>query len=70
SYLDAVSFKKIEERVATLLPALLLARVDGKSPVEYLTEENRGLVRAVARELLPNASTLRQVRDAWQRSST
>jgi aminoglycoside phosphotransferase (APT) family kinase protein len=70
SYLAGVSFERIEERVATLLPALLLARVDGKSPVEYLTEENRRRVRAVARELLPNASTLRQVRDAWQRSST
>ena len=62
--------QRVEERVATLLPALLLARVDGKSPVEYLTEENRSLVRTAARELLPNASTLRQVRDAWQRSST
>ena len=70
TYLQGVAFPGVEERVATLLPALLLARVDGKSPVEYLTEENRSLVRAAARKLLPNASTLRQVRDAWQRSST
>lgn len=31
---DAAAF---EQRTALLLPALLLARVDGKSPVEYLT---------------------------------
>jgi aminoglycoside phosphotransferase (APT) family kinase protein len=70
SYLDSVSFPGIEERTASLLPALLLARVDGKSPVEYLTEDDRKLVRTVARELLPAASSLKQVRDAWQRSST
>lgn len=35
----------VEARVAALLPALLLARVDGKSPVEYLSEANRALVR-------------------------
>jgi len=27
----------LEQRAAQLLPALLLARVDGKSPVEYIT---------------------------------
>ena len=36
-----------------LLPGLLLARVDGKSPVEYLTEDaQRDTVRRVARALL------------------
>jgi tRNA A-37 threonylcarbamoyl transferase component Bud32 len=39
----------IEHRAATLLPALLLARVDGKSPVEYLIDESeRELVRSIA----------------------
>jgi hypothetical protein len=28
----------LDARTATLLPGLLLARVDGKSPVEYLTD--------------------------------
>jgi len=70
SYLNGVLFPSIEERAAALLPALLLARVDGKSPVEYLTPQNKEVVRTVARELLPAASTLGQVRDAWQRSST
>jgi tRNA A-37 threonylcarbamoyl transferase component Bud32 len=41
----------LEQRVARLLPALLLARVDGKSPVEYLTsEEDRLFVRRTAIE--------------------
>jgi len=40
-------------RVAALLPALMLARIDGKSPVEYLTESiQRDEVRAFARALL------------------
>jgi hypothetical protein len=36
----------LEERVYRLLPMLMLARVDGKSPLEYLTDESkRGRVR-------------------------
>jgi aminoglycoside phosphotransferase (APT) family kinase protein len=43
----------IEERAARHLAFLLLARVDGKSPAEYLTEEAvRGLVRRTALELI------------------
>lgn len=38
----------LEARVCHLLPALMLARVDGKSPVEYLTEESRTTVRNLA----------------------
>lgn len=39
----------LEARAATLLPGLLLARVDGKSPVEYLSEgPQREAVRRVA----------------------
>jgi hypothetical protein len=61
----------VEARTATLLPALLLARVDGKSPVEYLSQPQKDLVRATARRLLGgNAQTLQQIRDEWQRSST
>ena len=29
----------LDARTAALLPALMLARIDGKSPVEYLTDE-------------------------------
>ena len=49
----------MESRTAALLPALLLARVDGKSPVEYLGAADREFVRRVALELIaaPVAST-------------
>jgi hypothetical protein len=57
----------IEARAAQLLPALMLARVDGKSPVEYITEErDKERVRKVARFLLTDrAERLETVRDAW-----
>jgi aminoglycoside phosphotransferase (APT) family kinase protein len=42
----------VEQRLARLLPCLLLARVDGKSPVEYLDENERAAVRAVSRPLI------------------
>jgi aminoglycoside phosphotransferase (APT) family kinase protein len=42
----------LEARVAGLVPALMLARVDGKSPVEYLSEQGRTEVRAVALGML------------------
>ncbi len=35
----------LEKRVAKLLPALMLARVDGKSPVEYLQSQIQARVR-------------------------
>jgi aminoglycoside phosphotransferase (APT) family kinase protein len=42
-----------ERRTAALLPGLMLARIDGKSPVEYLTDDRRkNEVRAFARALL------------------
>jgi aminoglycoside phosphotransferase (APT) family kinase protein len=58
---------RLERRAASLLPGLLLARVDGKSPVEYLTSEAaRELVRRVARPLLlAPPTTLAVVRAAW-----
>jgi aminoglycoside phosphotransferase (APT) family kinase protein len=57
----------LEQRAASLLPGLLLARVDGKSPVEYLTTEaSREVVRYVARNLLAiSPRTLARVRSAW-----
>jgi aminoglycoside phosphotransferase (APT) family kinase protein len=70
-YLGAISLPGVEERTAALLPALLLARVDGKSPVEYLTAQDKDTVRSVTRELLARPpATLDQVRHAWQRFST
>lgn len=58
---------RLEERAAHLLPALLLARVDGKSPVEYVTlEAQRALVRSVAIALLrAPARRLQDVERTW-----
>ena len=57
----------LEARAAALLPGLFLARVEGKSPVEYLTEEAaRARVRRVARDLLRQpVRRLSQVAGAW-----
>jgi hypothetical protein len=41
-----------ESRICRLLPALMLGRVDGKSPVEYLDDAERGLVRRIARQFI------------------
>lgn len=58
----------IEARVAHLLPGLLLARVDGKSPAEYITADTqRAHVRRVARGLLAApVDRLAAVVDAWR----
>jgi aminoglycoside phosphotransferase (APT) family kinase protein len=48
----------LQQRTAALLPALLLARIDGMSPVEYLDEDERALVRRVARSLLVEGDRL------------
>jgi aminoglycoside phosphotransferase (APT) family kinase protein len=43
----------LASHTALVLGGLLLARVDGKSPVEYLqSQDERGLVRSLARELI------------------
>ena len=69
-YLDGVTWEPsidIEARAAHLLPGLFLGRVDGKSPVEYLTEEaDRQRVRHTAIALLQHpVDTLAAVRTAW-----
>jgi aminoglycoside phosphotransferase (APT) family kinase protein len=47
-----------ERRAAALLPGLMLARIDGKSPVEYLTEAlQKDAVRRSARSLLEHPAT-------------
>src|SRR3546814_3694055 len=54
-------------RAAHLLPGLFLARVDGKSPVEYLTKAaDKDRVRRVATALLRDpVDDLAAVRAAW-----
>lgn len=58
----------LERRAAALLPALLLGRVDGKSPVEYVTkDQEKELVRRVARPLIATPPTrLQDVAQAWR----
>jgi aminoglycoside phosphotransferase (APT) family kinase protein len=57
----------VEVRTATLLPALLLARIDGKSPVEYLGDEpRRDFVRETAVNLLrARPERLAELLDSW-----
>jgi aminoglycoside phosphotransferase (APT) family kinase protein len=71
AYLKLVSWEPaamLETRAARLLPALFLARVDGKSPVEYITEDTqRDAVRRVARRLLLDPpGRLADVAQAWK----
>jgi aminoglycoside phosphotransferase (APT) family kinase protein len=70
TYLRGVDWEPrdvIERRTAHLLPALFLARIDGKSPVEYLTEQrDKDAVRRVARALLADPpSRLEEIRQIW-----
>ena len=71
AYLAGVDWESpvaLESRAAALLPGLLLARVDGKSPVEYLTtNSDRDRVRRCARQLLFDPpERLSQVVQAWR----
>jgi aminoglycoside phosphotransferase (APT) family kinase protein len=75
SYLGRVAWEPpavLEARAARLLPGLLLARIDGKSPVEYVTREaDKERVRRVARTLLRQpVATLSAVRAHWADSGT
>ncbi len=69
-YLEGVDWEpraEIEARAAGLLPALFLARIDGKSPVEYITAEtDRERVRRTARPLIAEpVEDLASVRARW-----
>lgn len=71
AYLDGVTWEAcdaIEGRAADLVQAFLLARVDGRSPVEYLDEPRRDRVRQAARiMLLGQTETLDAIADQWSR---
>lgn len=71
AYLQGVDWEvpaALQARAARLLPGLLLARVDGKSPVEYLTHDaQRQRVRRVGRQLLgAPVDTLAAVAAVWR----
>ena len=72
AYLTGVTWEEraaLEARAASLVPGLFLARVDGKSPVEYLSEDEQrdgsGVWAVPLIERPPTA--LAEVRDAWGR---
>ncbi|HEX8666372.1 MAG TPA: phosphotransferase [Beijerinckiaceae bacterium] len=70
AYLEGVAWEPraaVEARAARLLPGLFLARVDGKSPVEYVTDEaDRKSVRETALPLIAAPPpALGAIRDAW-----
>jgi aminoglycoside phosphotransferase (APT) family kinase protein len=72
AYLERVTWERadaMEARTARLLPALLLGRIDGKSPVEYITDERtKSRVRKVSTGLIASgAANLAGIRDAWAR---
>jgi aminoglycoside phosphotransferase (APT) family kinase protein len=72
AYFERAEFEdrpSLEARVASLLPGLFLARIDGKSPVEYVTDEaSRDRVRRVAIPLIADPpAVISHIRDAWNR---
>jgi Ser/Thr protein kinase RdoA (MazF antagonist) len=70
AYFDGVVWEGrvgLDHRAAKLLSALLLARIDGKSPVEYLTDErSREFVRMQSKAFLTSELlTLDAIVDRW-----
>jgi len=69
AYLEGVAWEPpdvLEARAAALLAALFLARVDGKSPVEYLTVADQDRVRRVARLLIQACpERVETIRQTW-----
>jgi 5-methylthioribose kinase len=74
AYLEHVNWEshsQLEARVASLLPGLTLARIDGKSPVEYLDGPARDAVRALAITLLhQQPRTIDEITTAWGQELT
>jgi len=58
---------KVKEQTAILLPMLMLARIDGKSPVEYITDENKKrFVRDFgSRMILETETELNTIIEKW-----
>jgi hypothetical protein len=71
AYLECVNWEDpsaMEIRAAALLPALLLARIDGKSPLEYITDEqDKRFVRTFAKwNLIRPARSLSDLAVDWE----
>jgi aminoglycoside phosphotransferase (APT) family kinase protein len=70
SYMSGISWEPkdaLETRAGHLIPALLLARVDGKSPVTYLNEADKATTRQFARlNLIAPPKYLKQLANKWR----
>jgi aminoglycoside phosphotransferase (APT) family kinase protein len=70
SYLPRINWEDpalLEQRAASLLPGLLLARIDGKSPVDYLAPSAQEQGRAAARSFLAQPpARLDELAQAWR----
>lgn len=70
AYLSGVTWEPragIESRIATLLPALMLARISGKSPVEYLDMSQREAVVDITTPLIFRPPTnLQELKRIWK----
>jgi aminoglycoside phosphotransferase (APT) family kinase protein len=75
TYLRSVTWQArtgMEAATAALLPALMLGRIDGKSPIEYVTDETeKNRVRKFARRFIETRSDrLDVIRSAWSQVVT
>ena len=72
AYLDSVASgkcRRARRARSRSSDAFLLARIDGKSPVEYLTEEgDKDFVRAAAKRLLSQELTLDNLLSEWRQA--
>lgn len=59
--------EEMESRVGKLLLMMMLARVDGKSPVEYLRENEKEFIRSFVYEHLPNQTFVQsKINSHWK----
>jgi 5-methylthioribose kinase len=70
TYLDGVTWEpaaQLEKRACALIGGMLLARIDGRSPVEYITDDmNKNKVREFARaQLKAPDTTLVAIVERW-----
>ncbi len=62
------SINNLESRIIKMLPILILARVDGKSPVEYFKKTHKTLGRNLAIKILNNKiKNFDELKNLWER---
>jgi aminoglycoside phosphotransferase (APT) family kinase protein len=66
-HVSGVDIRDLEQRTARLLLILLLARIDGMSPAEYITDHSRkqAVRQFVCRELPLGGHSFASLRDRW-----